>query len=258
MASGGEREAFLAADWNREMIGHVERRPDVRDLSIFVGDPEDVVPHTFGPGLPSIADWTSEHYEFSGYVTGFDPDELDHASLRAELGYHDDEVVVIAAVGGSAVGVPLLRRIIAAHPLAAAQIPGLRTVLFTGPRIDPGVLPDVAGVEKRAFVPDLHRHLAACDLAVVQGGLTTTMELTAAQRPFLYLPLVDHFEQQVHVRHRLDRHGAGRALDYARATPEVLASVMADELQGERPRRPPLPVPGHGAQRAASLLAGLL
>ena len=27
---------------------------------------------------------------------------------------------------------------------------------------------------------DLYRHLAACDLAVVQGGLTTTMELTAA------------------------------------------------------------------------------
>ena len=36
---------------------------------------------------------------------------------------------------------------------------------------------------------ELYRHLAACDLAVVQGGLTTTMELTAAKRPFLYFPL---------------------------------------------------------------------
>ncbi|MCD9625680.1 alpha/beta hydrolase [Rhabdothermincola salaria] len=256
MASGGEREAFVAADWNREMIGHVERRPHVRDLSIFVGDPDDVVPHTFGAGLPSIAEWTAEHYEFSGYITGFDPAELDHTRLRAELGYRDDEVVVIASVGGSAVGLPLLRRIVAAHPLAAEEIPGLRTVIVTGPRIDPGALPDVAGVEKRAFVPDLHRHLAACDLAVVQGGLTTTMELTAAQRPFVYLPLLDHFEQQIHVRHRLDRHGAGRALEYAAATPEALAAAMADELRRDRP--PYRPVPRCGARRAASLLVELL
>ena len=62
----------------------------------------------------------------------------------------------------------------------------------------------------RGYVPDLYRHLAACDLAVVQGGLTTTMELTAARRPFLYFPLRNHFEQNLHVAHRLDRHGAGR------------------------------------------------
>ena len=34
---------------------------------------------------------------------------------------------------------------------------------------------------------DLYRHLA-CDLAVVQGGLTTAMELTANRRPFIYFP----------------------------------------------------------------------
>ena len=35
--------------------------------------------------------------------------------------------------------------------------------------------------------------------AVVQGGLTTTMDLVAAGRPFLFLPLQGHFEQNVHV-----------------------------------------------------------
>ena len=256
MPSGGEREAFVAADWNREMIGHVERQPGIRDRSIFVGDPEDVVPLGFGPGLPSIAEWTAAHYDFSGYITGFDPAELQHDVLRAELGYRDDEVVVIAAVGGSGVGLPLLRRIVAAHPLAAQEIPGLRTVVVTGPRLDPNALPDVEGVEKRAFVPDLHRHLAACDLGIVQGGLTTTMELTAAQRPFLYVPLQNHFEQQVHVRHRLDRHGAGRALDYAAATPEVIAEAMTEQLRQGPPRYQP--VRPDGAHRAASLLVDLL
>lgn len=256
MPAGGEREAFLATDWNREMIGHVERHPDVRDRSIFVGDPEDIVPHRFGPGLPSIAEWTIEHYDFSGYITGFDPDALgDRAALREALGYRSDEVVVIAAVGGSGVGLPLLRRIVDAHPIAAASIPGLRTVVVTGPRVDPALLPEVDGVETRGFVPDLHRHLAACDLAVVQGGLTTTMELTAAGRPFLYFPLANHFEQQVHVRHRLERHGAGRAMDYATATPEVLAEAMVQELRRPIAHRP---VPSDGARRAAGLLHDLL
>jgi hypothetical protein len=59
----------------------------------------------------------------------------------------------------------------------------------------------------RAFVPNLDRHLAACDLALVQGGLTTCM----AGTPFLYFPLNNHFEQNFHVAHRLDRYGAASA-----------------------------------------------
>ena len=36
------------------------------------------------------------------------------------------------------------------------------------------------------YVHELFRMLACCDLAVVQGGLTTTMELVANRRPFVY------------------------------------------------------------------------
>jgi hypothetical protein len=64
-------------------------------------------------------------------------------------------------------------------------------------------------LEVRPYVHELYRHLAACDLAVVQGGLTTAMELTVSRRPFLYFPLGHHFEQKVHVRHRLDRYRVG-------------------------------------------------
>ena len=92
-------------------------------------------------------------------------------------------------------------------------------VVVTGPRIDPESLAAdglaaVDGLDVRAYVHDLYRHLAACDLAVVQGGLTTTMELTASQRPFIYVPLRHHFEQNFHVRRRLNRYGAGRCLDF--------------------------------------------
>jgi predicted glycosyltransferase len=104
-------------------------------------------------------------------------------------------------------------------------------------------------------VPDLYRHLAACDLAVVQGGLTTTMELTASRRPFLYVPLRHHFEQTYHVRHRLDRYRAGRCLDYDATQPEQLADAMVAELG--RPLDY-LPVPTDGARRAAQRIVEML
>lgn len=115
-------------------------------------------------------------------------------------------------VGGSGVGGHLLRRVIAAFPEAKQRVPGLRMIVVTGPRIDPGSLPRHDGLEVRPYVHELYRHLAACDLVVVQGGLTTAMELTANRRPFLYFPLRHHFEQSYHVRHRAARpcSGAGR------------------------------------------------
>ena len=80
------------------------------------------------------------------------------------------------------------------------------------------------------YVHRLSRHLAACDVAVVQGGLTTCMELAAAKRPFLYFPLRRHFEQNLHVRHRLERYGAGRPMDFETATPETIGDAIADAL----------------------------
>ena len=113
----------------------------MRDRSLFVGDPEDVVPHGLGPGLPSIREWTDATFDYCGYVTGFDPvADPDRAGVRAELGYRDDEQVCLVTVGGSGVGLDLLRRIVAAYPQARSQVPGLRMVVVTGPRIDPAQL----------------------------------------------------------------------------------------------------------------------
>jgi predicted glycosyltransferase len=257
MPSGGEREAFLTTDYNAEMIEHVERFPRIRDRAIFVGTPDDIVPDDFGPGLPSIRAWTEQHYDFSGYITGFDPSPLieRREELRRELGYQPDERVVIVTVGGSGVGGSLLRRVIASYPDAARRVNGLRMIAVAGPRIDPASLEAVPGVEVRAYVPELYKHLAACDLAVVQGGLTTTMELAAARRPFLYFPLRDHFEQSRHVRHRLERYGAGRHMDYDASPPEVIATAIAEEIDRPVASRP---VESDGAARAAELIAPLL
>ena len=197
MTDGGPREAALTADYNGEMVEQIARYPRLRDRSIFVGDPDDLVTDPLGPGLPTVRDWTRAHYAFAGYVTGFAP--VDRAVARAELGFQPDEPVCVVAVGGSGVGGPLLRRVVEAHPYAAKRVPGLRTVVVTGPRIDPATVPVRRASRCGGTCPSLYRLLAACDVAVVHGGLTTTMELTALGRPFLYFPLLHHFEQQIHV-----------------------------------------------------------
>jgi pimeloyl-ACP methyl ester carboxylesterase/predicted glycosyltransferase len=256
MPDGGDREAFLTADYNAEMIEHVERLPRVRDRAIYFGGADDIVPEAFGPGLPGIREWTSRHYRMAGYAPGFDPAALpSRAELRAELGWEPDERVCVVSVGGSGVGEPLLRRVVDALPLARERVPGLRMVAVTGPRIDPTSLPAAEGLEVLGYVHELRRHLAACDMAVVQQGLTTTMELVACGRPFLSLPLAHHFEQRYHVRHRLDRHGACDWLDWEDATPVAIAGAI-ERLVGTEPGY--APVPRDAASRAAGWIAELV
>jgi pimeloyl-ACP methyl ester carboxylesterase/predicted glycosyltransferase len=255
MATGGEHEAFLTTDYNAEMIEHVERNPHLRDRAIFVGEADDVIPESFGKGLPPMREWVPKHFDYAGYIIGEHPSTFgDRRELRHSLGYHPDERVCIVTVGGSGVGVHLIRRILKSYSIARPSLPELRMIVVAGPRIDPGSLCAPPGVEVRAFVPDLDRHLAACDLALVQGGLTTCMELTAAGTPFIYFPLRNHFEQNFHVAHRLDRYRAGRRMEFATTTPEMIADEMVELLKAPTNFKP---VDTDGAERAARMLADL-
>jgi predicted glycosyltransferase len=228
----------------------------VRDRALFVGNPDDIVPDRLGPELPLIRDWTERNFDFAGYVSGFHPDELgDRERLRAELDYRPDEQVCLVTVGGSGVGHHLLRKVMAAFPEARQQVPDLRMVVVAGPRIDPAGLLSADGLEVRAYVHDLYKHLAACDLAVVQGGLTTAMELTANRRPFIYFPLKHHFEQNLHVRHRLERYGAGRCMSFEESEPLDIAAAIGEEIGRDVDYRP---VETDGARRAAERLAEML
>jgi predicted glycosyltransferase len=214
------------------------------------------VPERLGPELPMIRDWTERNFDFAGYVTGFDPEQFrDREALRAELGYRDDEQVCLVTVGGSGVGGGLLRRVMSAFPAAKERVPDLRMVVVAGPRIEPESLPHADGLEVRAYVHELYRHLAACDLAVVQGGLTTSMELTAGKRPFLYFPLAHHFEQNFHVSHRLEGYGAGRRMDFDESTPESIAAAIESEIGRDVHYRE---VESDGARRAAARIAEML
>ncbi|HEY1226620.1 MAG TPA: glycosyltransferase, partial [Ramlibacter sp.] len=249
MEEGNEREAFLCADRNADDIEHVARYPWIRDRALFVGNVEDAPELPFGPGLPQIRDWARRNFAFTGYALPFDPRELgDQDALRARHGYRTDEKLVIAAVGGTAVGAPLLQRIAEAFPFMKRQVPELRMVLVAGPRVPRERLPRHDGLDVLPYVHNLFEHLACSDLALVQGGLSTCMELVATRRPFLSFPLERHFEQCIHVRHRLRNYCADCAVHLRELTAQQLADKALQAMHAPVPYRP---VETDGAVRAA-------
>lgn len=256
MDESDAREAHLCADRNADDIEHVARYPHLRDAALFIGNRDDVTEQPFGPDLPGIRDWTDRNFCYCGYALAFDPATLaDTERLRATHGYRRDEKVAIATVGGTATGVHLLQRIAQAFPRMKRAVPELRLILVTGPRLEMKGLAPLPGLEVRPYVHNLFEHLACCNLALVQGGLSTTMELVATRRPFLSFPLQRHFEQCVHVRRRLSNYGADRSVDYATLDPDTLAErALAVMHEPVRYR----PVETHGAARAALHIAHVL
>ncbi|MDP3820903.1 MAG: alpha/beta fold hydrolase [Burkholderiales bacterium] len=249
MEEGNEREAFLCADRNADDIEHVARYPWIRDRAIFVGNPEDAPDLPFGPGLPMIRDWTRRNFSFSGYALPFDPKTLaDTDELRARHGYHRDEKLVIAAVGGTSVGAPLLQRIAEAFPAMKRQVPELRMVLVAGPRLPREAFPAHQGLEVLPYVHKLFEHLACSDLALVQGGLSTCMELVATRRPFLNFPLERHFEQCIHVQNRLHNYCADCSVRFRELGSGELAERALQAMHAPVNYKP---VETDGAARAA-------
>jgi pimeloyl-ACP methyl ester carboxylesterase/UDP:flavonoid glycosyltransferase YjiC (YdhE family) len=253
------REAGLCADYNADSIEKRERFPRLRDVSMFIGSWDELPDVPFGPGLPGIRPWSRRWFCSVPYVVPFDPAAYrDRAGLRRRLGYEKDSPLLVAAVGGTAVGARLLELTCEAFERLRKEVPDARMVLVTGPRIDPRRLPDLEGMDKRGYVPDLFEHLACADAAVVQGGLSTTMELVATGRPFIYFPLRRHWEQQHFVTHRLDYYRAGLRMDYATTSPDDLAAAMRTALAqndtGPGYRR----IPRGGQDRTAEHIAALL
>ena len=260
MPDGGAHEADLTADYNAEMIEQRARYRRLRDRSIFVGDPDDIVPDTFGADLPAIRDWTEANFEFSGYVTGFDPTELaDREALRAELGYRRRRAGVrrrpsagrVSAAtslrpgGRGGAGRPPARR----RSSGSSSSPGRASTrarsraatAWTLPPLRPRSLPS-----PRA--PAIWR---SCRVASPRAWNST-----ANRRPFIYVPLQHHFEQNFHVHHRLRAVRCRPRIDYQDAAdPDVLAAAIVAELGRTVDY---LPVEPDGAARAAASIAELL
>lgn len=246
--------------WILNLVWTQEWRVTARGLNaaIFFGEIEDLPDRPFGVLLPNRRRYAERHVKFVGYPLQFNVKDVPHRDfLRRELGYADGPLV-ICTVGGTSIGRNLLEICGRAFPLVAACIPGLQMVIVAGPRIDPKSLDVPKEIDCRAMVPQLWRHLAACDLAVVQGGGTTTLELEALRVPFLFFPIEHHSEQEITVANRLSRHGAGVRMHLSSTSPQDMAKAIVANL-GVEVSYPEIPV--DGARLAARCImerAGIL
>jgi UDP:flavonoid glycosyltransferase YjiC (YdhE family) len=235
------------------LIARTFHRPNPKGVVdfLFAGEEEDLPNDRFGFLLPNRREWARKHCQFLGYVLPFSPSEYaDRRAAREKLGYNS-ETLILCSIGGTAIGNDLLELCGKAYPFIKKNVPDIRMILVCGPRLDPESLHSPDGVEVRGYVPSLWEHFAASDLAIVQGGGTTTAELTALRRPFIYFPLAEHFEQELYIAGRLERQGAGVRMKYSETTPESLAEVVLSNL-GKDVHYPRIPT--DGARKAAQII----
>ena len=240
---------------NRLWTKLITHKPKLCDKSIFIGELEDIQNKKFGWLLPNRRSLAEKYFDFVGYILTFDPKEyLDKEKIRNELGYNKNPLV-ICSIGGTSAGKELLDLSLETVPIIRKEIPDFQMLMVLGPELPRDYVNSIEGVTVTGYLPNLYQHLAASDLAIVTGGGTITLELTALQKPFLYFPLENHFEQEIAVAQRCKRHNAGIKMNYSKTTPELLARTVIENL-GEKVQY--INIPTEGATKAANLIKTLL
>lgn len=205
------------------------RTPWVEDMSLFVGDAEDIADKSYGLFLPNFRKHARKHYKFLGNILAFNPQDYSNTlEMKSKLGYGEGPLI-ICSVGGTAIGVDLLNLCSRTYKILKSKLPGLNMVLICGPRINPDSIITTEGIQIKGYVPKLYEHFAACDLAIVQGGGTTTMELVSLNKNFLYFPLAEHYEQKL-VSDKLERLGGGVKMNFSENDEITLSKAVLENL----------------------------
>jgi len=240
---------------NRQAVGVYKRGPASALTHFFVGELEDIADKSLGFLLPNKRKLAEKLMTFLGYIVRFNPAEYqDVAAMKARMGL-GSEPLVVCATGGTCAGFELLELCGKAYEIMKASIPSLRMICVHGELFGRSLPALPRGVEVREYVPKIYELYAASDLAIVVGGGTTTLELTALRRPFVYFPLEGQFDQCVYISERLARQQAGIRMLYSRTTPSLLADMGLANIF-----RPPVwpPIRCDGARTAALLLDRML
>ena len=240
---------------NRLWVKFLEHKPPLADRSIFIGEIEDVPDRKFGFMLPNRRRLAEKLINFAGYVLPEDIEDFrNKAKARRLLGY-GNEPLILCSIGGTSAGKNLLDLCIKAYPIVKDKIPNLQMVLVCGPRVSPDSIQAPKGVKVAGYVPSLYKHMGAADLCIVTGGGTITLELTALQRPFLYFPLEQHFEQEVGVATRCQRHRAGIRMTCSKTTPKLLSEAILSNIGTNVDYAS---IPTNGSQEAARIIEAVL
>ena len=248
-------DAIVTYYTNRIWVKTITKEPPLSEKIIFIGEMEDIQDKKFGVFLPNRRKLAETYFDFVGYILTFNPkDYMAKMKIRKKLGY-GKAPLGFCSIGGTSAGKALLDLSMKAYPLIRKEIPDFEMVMVLGPEVSLNSVKPTDGVKIVGYLPELYKHLAASDLAIVTGGGTITLELTALKKPFLYFPLQNHFEQEIAVADRCKRHNAGTRMDFSKTTPKVLAKEVVKNL-GKEVSYATIPV--DGAQEAANLIGELL
>ena len=236
-------DALVTYYTNRIWTKIITHKPALCEKIIFIGELEDIKDKRLGIFLPNRRELAKKYFNFVGYILPFKPkDYEDKLKIRKTLGYNKSPLA-ICSIGGTSAGKELIDLCLEAFPIIRQQIPDFEMVLVLGPEATMDPTTSLEGVKIVGYLPELYKHLAAADIAIVTGGGTVTLELTALQKPFLYFPLENHFEQEIAVADRCDRHNAGVRLKFSKTTPEILAREVVNNI-GKKVLYEKIPVDG--------------
>ena len=239
--------------WSESMMMFLDKT--FAENYIMIGLPEDIADVPFGKTGMTRRELAIKMMDFVGYIVSFDPrDYLDQKSWKDKLGYGAGPLV-ICTIGGTAAGRDLLELCGKSYPILKRDLPDLKMVLVRGPRLPANSIKTPEGVEVKGYVPKLYEHMAAADVVVTAGGGTTTLELTALRRPFLYFPFEHHCEQMIDVTNRVKRQRAGVMMRFPQTTPEILAQRIKENI-GKQVDYAEVPL--DGARKSAEIMARYL
>lgn len=237
---------------NRGWYKWMTHEPHIATKSLFIGELEDIPDKKMGMMMPSKRAIGKDLFDFVGYIVRFDPQHWQDSTMaKNTLGY-DSSPLIVVTIGGTAAASPLLDLAIKAFPLIRQDLPSAKMLLVCGPHVDPKRFPALEGMTVKGYVPDLYKHLAASDLAIISAGGTTSLELCALNRPFVYFPLEHHSEQMEDVSNSNIRKGATNKMIYSQTTPEMLAKAAVENI-GKRVLYRKVPM--DGARLAAAAIS---
>jgi hypothetical protein len=239
--------------WSESMMMNLDHT--LMESYIMIGVPEDINEEPFGKSGMTRRELALKVMDFVGYIVSFDPhDYLDQKQVKSRLGYGPGPLIV-CTIGGTAAGRDLLELCGKSYPMLKQEFPDLRMLLVCGPRLAQSAIKVPEGVEVMGYVPKLYEHMAAADVTVTAGGGTTTLELTALKRPFLYFPFEHHCEQMIDVANRVKRQRAGVQMRFPQTTPELLA-LRIKENMGKKVDYAEVPL--DGAKKSAEIMSKYL
>ena len=202
------------------------------DLVLVLGSAEVFDPRTEYCFPASV----SEKTRFCGYIQR-DRGSRNCFEVRQELGIEPEEKLILVTPGGGEDGFKIIAAYVAAQERLQARY-RIQSLVLCGPE-----MPEVhretlrrriggnSRIRFSDFTNNLMEYMNAADVVVSMGGYNTVCELLSLNKRAIVVPRVQPVQEQLIRVQRMGRLGLFKTIHPDRLVPEVLADLLAKELE---------------------------